>query len=204
MARIQRWILAAVGLGLAVVAVAATYGTIPNQNTDRMHFDTLIVLGAPAKSDGTASPEERSRVGEAVHEYRTGRAQHLILSGGAAHNQWVEAEVMSHEAQSHGVPASAIEMEGRSQNTIQNIFYSEQIMQQHGWKSAEVVSSPSHLPRTRLILERYSFTWSTHPAPWPGQYAWWRIAAIYIHESVGTTKYRWFGLPASSFLPAHS
>ena len=200
MARLKRWIAA--GIGAAVIAVIATYETIPNRNTDRIHFDTLIVLGVPANLDGTASPEERSRVGEALREFRMGRAQHLILSGGAAHNQWVEGEVMAREAQSQGVPAAAIEVEGHSQNTIQNIFYSRQIMQQHGWQSAEVVSSPSHLPRTRLILERYNFPWTTHAAPWPQQYSRLRIAAIYLYESVGTTKYRWFGLPSSSFLPA--
>ena len=142
------------GITLAAVGLAtttATYKVIPLENTNATHFDTLIVLGCPAELDGSPSAEERERVMEAIREFRAGRAGHMILTGGAAHNQFVEAEVMARMAVAAGVPASAVIVEGKAMNTIQNIFYSDRIMQQRGWTSAEVVSSPSHLPRASLI-----------------------------------------------------
>jgi len=38
-------------------------------------------------------------------------------------------------------------------------------MRSHGWQSAEVISSPSHLPRAGLILSRLPIEWRVHGAP---------------------------------------
>jgi uncharacterized SAM-binding protein YcdF (DUF218 family) len=38
-------------------------------------------------------------------------------------------------------------------------------MKTHGWRSAEVVSSAAHLPRTALIFGRLPLEWSLHAAP---------------------------------------
>src|ERR1700733_13892397 len=137
---------------VVIIAAAFVYRNIPNHNTKLTHFDTLIVLGNPAEADGTPSPEQRERTLEGVREYKAGVAPHLIFTGGAAHNRFVEADVMKALAVAQGVPASDITVEEQAQNTIQNIYYSERIMEAHHWKSAEVISSPSRLPRAGLIL----------------------------------------------------
>ena len=186
-----------------VVIVCATfvYRNIPNGNTDLKHFDTLIVLGNPAMPDGTPSPEQRERTLEAVREYRDGVASHLIFTGGAAHNRFVEADVMKTLAVANGVPSNEITVEDQAQNTIQNIYYSDQIMAAHHWISAEVISSPSHLPRTGLILSHYSFAWRTHAAPWPTEYSILQKLAHFCVEAEYCLKLRVFGFPASRFLP---
>ena len=183
-------------------ALAVAYRTIPTQNTGATHFDTILVLGSKANEDGTPSALERARVLEAVREFKAGRAEHIILSGGAAHNRWVEAEVMARVAEAAGVPAEAVEVEGHAMNTVQNIFYSHQIMERKDWRSAEVVSSPNHLPRAALILEHYSFAWRTHGAPWPPEYGPVKIAALTLYEAVRTGLTRWFGFVPTSYLPA--
>ena len=53
--------LSAVVFAIALI-MAGIYITIPTHNTAATHFDTLIVLGYPANSDGTPSPEQRERV----------------------------------------------------------------------------------------------------------------------------------------------
>ena len=141
---------------ITVVDAIFVYRDIPTHNTNLAHFDTIIVLGTPANPNGTPSPEQRERTLESVHEYKASVAPELIFTGAAAHNQFVEAHVMATLAIAQGVPPSAVIEEDQAQNTVQNIFYSEHIMAQHGWTSAEVVSSPSHLPRTALILEALS------------------------------------------------
>ncbi|HXC94604.1 MAG TPA: YdcF family protein [Edaphobacter sp.] len=186
---------------VAILVPTIAYRSIPSANTNLTHFDTIIVLGTPAKSDGSPSPEQRERTLEGIREYKAGVAPVLIFTGGPAHNQFVEAHVMATLAESQGVPSAAIFEEDRAQNTIQNIFYSRRIMDEHGWNTAEVVSSPSHLPRTALILEHYSFPWLTHPAPWPSEYSFTQRAAHYIVEGENCFKLRVFGFPKTRFLP---
>lgn len=204
-----RWIerlLAGFGLLilLSLLVLLATFVTIPSRNTSLTHFDTIVLLGCPALLSGQPAPEQRSRVDEAVKEFGAGRASHMIISGGTSENQFVESQVMGALAEQQGVPPAAIILETKSQDTLQNIYFSHQIMQQKGWTSAEIVSSPSHLPRTGLILEHYSFRWKEHAAHWPPEFSFRRIAVVYTGEILETFIRRWTGYPASPFLPHHN
>src|ERR1700733_14886868 len=138
---------------VVIIAFAFVYRNIPNHNTDLTHFDTLIVLGNPAEADGTPSPEQRERTLEGVREFKAGVAPTLILTGGPAHNQYIEAHVMATLAIAQGIPPSAVIEEDHAQNTIQNIFYSQRIMTEHGWTSAEEKDQTTPVTRTADILE---------------------------------------------------
>ena len=186
---------------VAIAGIVFAYQSIPTTDTNLAHFDTIIILGTPANPDGTPSPEQRERTLEGVREFKAGVAPNLILTGGPAHNRYVEAHIMATLAIAQGVPPSAVIEEDHAQNTIQNIFYCQRIMTQHGWTSAEVVSSPSHLPRTALILEHFPLQWRTHPAPWPPQYTLWQRAARYSIEAQSCFKLRLLGFPRTPFLP---
>ncbi len=192
-------VLTLIILGLAGAVVL--YRSIPTHNTNLTHFDAIIVLGTPANSDGTPSPEQRERTLEGVREFKAGVAPHLILTGGPAHNKFIEAHVMAELAVAQGVPPSAVIEEDQAQNTVQNIFYSSRIMAAHQWTSAEVVSSPSHLPRTALILEHFPIAWRTDAAPWPPTYSLLERAAHFGVETQYCVKLRMFGFPHTPFLP---
>lgn len=137
----------------------------PTENTERARFDAIIVLGYPADADGNPTPRQLARVSEAVREYNRGVAPRLILTGGAAHNRYTEAEVMARTAEAQGIPESAIFLEPKAQDTIQNACYAVRILKQHGWDSAEVISSSSHLPRAGLIFNELPVEWRAHVAP---------------------------------------
>lgn len=158
-----------VGLGLTGVALLAwasiARAVAPTSNTKLGRFDAIIVLGYPADSDGNPSPRMLARVAEGVREYERGVAPRLILTGGAAHNQFVEAQVMARTAEAEGIPKSAIVMEQQAKDTIQNGCYSARIMKERGWRSAEVVSSAVHLPRAGMIFDKLSVEWRAHAAP---------------------------------------
>ena len=182
--------------------VLGFYFLAPHQNAELNAVDTLIVLGTPARADGSPSPEQRERVMEGVREYQKGVSRHIIMTGGPAHNHFVEAHTMALLAIANGVPASAIVEEGQAQDTIQNIYYSEKIMQQNGWRSAEVISSPYHLPRTALILRRHPYLqWRTHAAHWPPEYGLWKEAQLDWREARGSFRIRIHGFRPSRFLP---
>jgi uncharacterized SAM-binding protein YcdF (DUF218 family) len=161
-----RWILACVLVIVAITLWAVLARAFaPQGNTTVDHFDAIIVLGYPADSDGNPTPEQLARVSEAVREYDRGVAPRLILSGGAAHNHFVEAQSMARVARAQGVPESAIFLEPNAKDTIQNACYSARIMKEHNWGSAEVVSSPYHLPRAGLIFNHLPIEWHNHAAP---------------------------------------
>jgi uncharacterized SAM-binding protein YcdF (DUF218 family) len=184
-----------------IAGLFLSYETIPSRDTQQTHFDAIIVLGTPAKADGTPGLEAAQRTLEGIREYRAGVAPHIILTGGPAHNHFVEGQSMADFAAAQGVPREALIVEGQAQDTIQNIYYSKKIMDANGWKSAEIVSSPSHLPRTSLILEHYQFAWATHKAHWPPEYTRAHIATIYWGEAKGSWQLRWHGFKPSKLIP---
>ena len=164
-----RWRTRLVVLAIAIFAALFAVGAIarqlaPTSNTEMTRFDAIIVLGYPADSDGNPTPEMLERVTEAVHEYERGVAPRLILSGGRTHHGFVEAEVMARTAQAMGIPTSAIVLEPQAMSTYQNANYSLRLMQAHGWDSAEVVSSASHLPRAAILFNRLPLKWRAHAA----------------------------------------
>jgi uncharacterized SAM-binding protein YcdF (DUF218 family) len=165
-----RWIAAgalAVVIFLAWAVLARVFA--PKGNTSATHFDAIIVLGYPADDDGNPTPEQLSRVTEGVHEYERGIAPRLILTGGAAHNNIVEAESMARVARAQGVPQSAIVLEPHASSTIDNACFSARIMKQNGWRSAEVITSKYHLPRAGIIFNHLphelAIDWRGHGAP---------------------------------------
>ncbi|MBS1798820.1 MAG: YdcF family protein [Acidobacteria bacterium] len=196
---------------LAFAATLVVYGnffTLPTHNTAATRFDAIIVLGTPSKPDGSPSPEQRERVLEGVREYKAGVAPRLIMTGGAAHNHFVEAHSMALFAESQGVPAADIIEEGQAQNTIQNIYYSSAIMHQHSWSSAEIVSSPYHLGRTALIMNAFntrqpalSIDWRTHGSNWPPEYDIHHKVVLNSVEAWRCLQLRAEGYPSSRFLP---
>jgi uncharacterized SAM-binding protein YcdF (DUF218 family) len=163
---IPRLVATVAGLVAALLLWAIiARATAPRANSNRQTFDAIIVLGTPADNDGNPTPEMLDRVIEGVREYERGVAPRLIVTGGAAHNHSIEAEVMSRVARSQGVPASVVFQEPRALDTIQNACYSTRILQANGWHSAEVISSAQHLPRAAMIFSREPLEFRTHAAP---------------------------------------
>jgi uncharacterized SAM-binding protein YcdF (DUF218 family) len=158
---IAAFLFGAITLGWAILARRFA----PQSNTARDTFDAIIVLGYPADADGNPTPIQLARVTEAVQEYERGVAPRLIVTGSAVANHYVEAQVMARTAEAQGVPASNIFVEPNARDTIQNACYSVGLMKAHGWISAEIVSSPGHLPRAALIFSRLPIEWRVHAAP---------------------------------------
>jgi len=81
----------------------------------------VLVLGYPAKADGTFSPVERFRVEAGVQVYREHQCSKLVLSGAAVRNEHVEAESMAALAKRLGVPNESIVLERRARSTWENV-----------------------------------------------------------------------------------
>jgi uncharacterized SAM-binding protein YcdF (DUF218 family) len=193
---VVRIFLACFGLFAALLVWAVAARTLAaRSNTSRQSFDAIVVLGTPADSDGNPTPELLDRVTEAVHEYERGVAPRIIVTGAAAHNRFVEADVMARVAEAQGVPASVLFEEPQALDTIQNACYSAHILESHGLHSAEVVSSAYHLPRAAMIFARLSagkpagaLEWAMHPARADLTPGYWSRAATAV-ETLKTARY---------------
>lgn len=151
-------------VGLLVLGAAARHWA-PMSDTSLARFDAIILIGYPATSDGNPSPRELASVAEAVREYERGAAPRLIFTGAAVKNRFVEAQVMARAAEAQGIPPEAVLTETHSRNTIQNACYAVRAMQEHGWKSAEVIADSVSLPRAAAIFRTFPVEWRMHAAP---------------------------------------
>ena len=182
-------VVLAVGAALIVVPV---FLTVPRHNNTELRVDCLLVLGSPTEIDGTLTAAQRWRVDEAVREFRAGRAPRMLISGGVTSRNYVESETMARYAESLGVPAAAILEETHAKTTLENVRNSQAILDAHGWRRVEVISSPEHLPRAALLLEHSDLMWQMHAAPTPGRGPF-QKAGAYAEEAFGTAAMRLFG-----------
>ena len=79
-----------------------------------------------------------------INLYRLGYAPYLLFTSGDSS--------MEAEAVSNGVPSRAIILEKRADSTYENALYSKTLVEQHGFRSALVVSSDYHMLRSRLTF----------------------------------------------------
>lgn len=96
---------------------------------------------------------------------------------------------MAHVAEAQGIPESAVVVEPQARDTIQNACYSVRIMNQRGWRSAEVVSSAFHLKRSALIFSHTPIEWNMHAAPSLEPESGIRNAGWALSETLKTVRY---------------
>lgn len=108
----------------------------------------LIIDEVPQKSDIiiVLGGDVIKRVTHGAKLYQSGYADKVLLSGGGRY--------MMKQALFQGIPESSIFMEKQSRTTFENAKYSLEILQNQGFKSAIVVTSPYHTRRVRIIFTR--------------------------------------------------
>ena len=112
-----------IGSFLAVFSVAYC-----EPDTDR---DYIIVLGCGIRKDGTPTPLLRGRIDRAIAFYEkqkktTGQMPGFVTSGGQGADECIsECASMKAYLLEHGIPKEQIIEEDQSENTYQNMLYSE-------------------------------------------------------------------------------
>jgi uncharacterized SAM-binding protein YcdF (DUF218 family) len=150
----------------------------PNNGQKR---DCLILLGYPARKDGTLSPVLRERIRKAAGLYHQGVARFIICSGGAVTNQQVEAEVMAQALVAVGVSKSNIFEETLARGTFENLANSKQIMREKGLLTAVIVSSPWHLRKASSYAFTLEIDHTLEASKCPPEYLGIGIGLIYFY-----------------------
>ena len=103
-------------------------------------YDAVIIPGFPFHPDGKMNAIYRLRLAWAYELYLTGRTQHIILSGGAVHSPYVEAEIFALYLMEKGIPAEALILERNAEHSMENVFYSMEIAEKYGFEKVAVAT----------------------------------------------------------------
>lgn len=127
--------------------------------------DVIIVLGASV-SYRRVSPVYRERINHGITLLNEHYASKMILTGGKiAGQQYSDASVARSYALSKGVSSSSILIEEKSTETVENLKYAKEIMDQYGYKTAIIVSDPLHMKRAMLMAKDEGITAYSSPTP---------------------------------------
>lgn len=120
--------------------------------------DVAIVLGAAAYGD-KPSPVFEQRIAHGIELYKKGTVKRLILTGGYGEGaEYSESEVARLYALSQGVPERALLLEKKSRTTLDNLRFARDIMKEHGFKNALLVSDPLHMERAAWMMQDLGVT----------------------------------------------
>ena len=120
----------------------------------------VVVFGAKFNGDGSPGMPLEGRLRKAAQILSARLDAVCIVSGGKGDDEPVsEAEVMKNWLISAGIGEERIYVEDRSHNTLQNVRYSREIMEENGFSGYAVacVSSDFHIPRIMLIGSHTAF-----------------------------------------------
>jgi uncharacterized SAM-binding protein YcdF (DUF218 family) len=122
------------------------------------HADVAIILGAAAYGE-KPSPVFEQRIAHGIELYKNGTVKKLILTGGFGEGaQFSESEVARRYAIEQGVPVKDLLIEKKSRTTLDNLRMARDLMNEHGLKSALIVSDPLHMERATWMMQDLGIT----------------------------------------------
>ena len=132
--------------------------------------DTILVLGAQVKADGTPSVALERRMTAALGAYREHPRLIICCGGQGANEPAPEAEIMRAWFLSHGCPEEDVIAEPASVNTRQNLLNARAIMEKNGLTRALIVTSDYHVPRALALARQEGIDASGRGSPSKPQY----------------------------------
>jgi len=115
--------------------------------------DAIVVLGCrPADSDRAWAALVR-RAERAAAAFQSNRCTAIIASGGRRWKGISEADLLSRQLTRFGVPERAIVRELCSLSTLENAWYSAELIRMGRYSSPAVVTCDWHMPRALACFE---------------------------------------------------
>jgi uncharacterized SAM-binding protein YcdF (DUF218 family) len=146
--------LAAVCLYLLAAATLAVAGLRDHNQP----ADVAVVFGNRVHRSGIPSPSLATRLDKAVEIYNAGLAPAVLVSGGFGREGWDEAEVMAAYLIERGIPEQAVFIDRQGNNTYLTALNTAELAEINGWRSFILVSHFYHLPRARLVFDRFGLS----------------------------------------------
>lgn len=116
--------------------------------------DAIVVFGGGVGETGSPGKSTIERARYAAELYKRGYADKIIFSSGYTYI-YNDAENMKLLAVSMGIPSDNIILEQKANSTYENVRFSKEILDRHGWDSILLVSSPYNMRRTYLVFNKW-------------------------------------------------
>jgi uncharacterized SAM-binding protein YcdF (DUF218 family) len=126
--------------------------------------DAIVVLGA-SQFDGRPSAVFRARLDHALTLFKNGIAPVVVTVGGARPgDRFSEATAGRNYLVSNGVPRSQVTPVPVGSDTLTSLRAAADLLKNHGWRRAVLVTDPWHELRSRRIAEDLGIDAATSPA----------------------------------------
>jgi len=114
-------------------------------------WDAILVLGCPCNADGSLSFKQRERLETCACYVNRYGCTRVLISGGAVHNAYVEAEVMKAALQA-SLSECVIDCECKARNTFQNFKFTKE---QFDVSKILVITSSAHCRRAFFFARKF-------------------------------------------------
>lgn len=140
------------------------------QLPDSAHYSCAIILGGfssqTSATDGRFNAAS-DRFLQGLRLQKTGKVSHILVSGGNGTldpRQYSEGVWAKNQLLQFGVPDSAILVEAKSRNTLENARFSAELLKQSGLKPPYMlVTSGFHMRRALMIFKRAGVEVTPYP-----------------------------------------
>ncbi|MEI3406597.1 MAG: YdcF family protein [Christensenellales bacterium] len=150
-------------------------------------FDTIIVLGAQVKADGTPSVALERRLTAALEEYRKKPSMMIVCGAQGSDEPRAEGDVMRDWLVERGVNEKEVIAETGSFNTRQNLGYAQSFMDDQGLTQALVVTSDYHVARALALCKEVGITATGKGSPSKPKY----FIKNHLREGLSWVKFMW-------------
>lgn len=137
-------------VALILLAIICPYGLRDHVES----ADLIVVLGNQVTPAGEPSTRLRIRLDRAVELYREGQAPRILVSGGIGREGVAEGTVMRDYLVRYGIPATAILVDNRGNNTYLTARHTRDLLAQEQASSVIIVSHYYHLLRCALAFQK--------------------------------------------------
>lgn len=171
---------------LILLFIGIPFLFFPKCKHPESYVDCLIVLGCPAYCDGSLSITQKMRIDKAAQCIKDYHIPVCIVTGGAAHNTYSEAEVMGNYLKTlvHLEPI----LEDKSTTTYENMKYCQELCKKYNYKKIGVLTSSYHASRAYAMSKKFFHDVTMFNAPYR-----FTLKKL-IREFLSRYQYIWFEL----------
>lgn len=117
--------------------------------------DAIVVFGGGVGESGSPGKSTIERARYAVMLYEKGFADKVVFSSGYTYT-YNDAENMKLFAISMGMPGRDIILEQKANSTYENVIYSKRILDEKGFDSILLISSPYNMRRAWFVFNKWA------------------------------------------------
>ena len=125
---------------------------IKEENTFNNNYDSIVVLGASVKSDGTPSVMLQDRLDEAIVLYNIGISPRILMSGDHLNDDYDEVTVMKNYAVNKGISSDNIYVDHLGLNTFDSMYRLKKI---YNLNKVLIVTQDYHQYRAIYLARKF-------------------------------------------------